>query len=398
MSSFIKSIDSSTSISNSSIILGAIVNETLDRTNAIQVAIANEIVLRNQAVSTAITTMTALINTSISNTMSAYNTAATTISGSISTALTTFLTQTNTFAYNQIFKNGITTSGVTLTSPFGGTAYGMNCNAGSYSTSIGNGAGQNSGGINSVSIGAASGPNLGNYNTAIGCSCLPASSQGTFNSGIGINAGTNMVTGSNNTFLGAQTSTTLATCNKSTAIGHGSQITDNNQVVIGTPTETVIVPGSMTVLGNILLPTNYMLSYSSLPTFATNQVGYQVTISSTNTFVCLTSGYLLTQTIPLLAGMYHVQFRFDFFSNNNTTSSGSFFYGLNQTNVIGTTCFNKVNFANVTSNEPHSCFNSCIIKSTGACTYNLFINMGSETLNKTSFSVNAIIINVTRLA
>ena len=394
MSSFIKSIDSSTSISNSSIILGAIVNETLDRTNAIQVAIANEIVLRNQAVSTAITTMTALINTSISNTMSAYNTAANAISGSF----TSFLNQANTFTMPMTFTSSISVSKIFLTSPFGATFIGLNSNAGSYSTAYGNGACANSGGINSVGIGASCGPTLGHYNTAIGSSCLPSSTNGTYNVGIGINAGTNMITGSQNTFLGAQTSTTLATCTKSTAIGHGSQISADNQVVIGTPTETVIVPGSMTVLGNILLPTNYMLSYSSLPTFATNQVGYQVTISSTNTFVCLTSGYLLTQTIPLLAGMYHVQFRFDFFSNNNTTSSGSFFYGLNQTNVIGTTCFNKVNFANVTSNEPHSCFNSCIIKSTGACTYNLFINMGSETLNKTSFSVNAIIINVTRLA
>ena len=274
----------------------------------------------------------------------------------------------------------------------------MNSNAGSYSTSIGNGAGQNSGGIYSVSVGAGCSPVLGNYNTAVGSACLPSCTQGTFNSGIGINAGSGLITGSNNTFLGANASTTLATCTKSTAIGHGSQITDNNQVVIGTPTETVIVPGSMTVLGNILLPTNYMLSYSSLPNFATNQVGYQVTIASTNTFVCLASGLLTVQTIPLLAGMFHVQFRFDFFSNNNTTSSGSFFYGLNQTNIIGATCFNKVNFSNVNSNVPQSCFNSCIIKSTGACTYNLFVQMGSETLNPTSFSVNAIIINVTRLA
>ena len=395
MSSFIKSIDSSTSTSNSSIILGAIVNETLDRTNAIQVAIANEIVLRNQAVSTAITTMTALINTSISNTMSAYNTAANAISGSF----TSFLNQANTFTMPMTFTSSISVTRILLTSPFGGTAYGTNSNAGSYSTSIGNGAGQNSGGIYSVSIGSNSSTVLGHYNTAVGSACLPGSTQpGTYNSGIGINAGSGLITGSNNTFLGANASTTLATCTKSTAIGHGSQITDNNQVVLGTPTETVIVPGSMTVLGSILLPTNYMLSYSSLPTFATNQVGYQGTITSTSTYVCLATGYLLTQTIPLLAGIFHVQFRFDFFSNNNTTSSGSFFYGLNQTNVIGATCFNKVNFANITSNAPQSCFNSCIIKSTGACTYNLFINMGSETLNPTSFSVNAIIVNVTRLA
>ena len=184
----------------------------------------------------------------------------------------------------------------------------MNSNAGSYSTSIGNGAGQNSGGIYSVSVGANCSTVLGSYNTAIGSACLPSSTQGSYNSGIGINAGTNMVTGSNNTFLGASTSTTLATCNKSTAIGHGAQISADNQIVVGTSTETVIVPGSMTILGNMLLSTNYILSYSSLPTFSVNQIGYQNTITSINTYICLPTGLLTIQQIPLLAGIYHIQF------------------------------------------------------------------------------------------
>ena len=367
MSSFIKSIDSSTTTSNSSILLGAIINESLDRANAIATAISSlqstiasqivslqnavttEVTLRNQAIATSVSSITSLINSSISS-----------------------------FGERS----------------FGGTAIGSNANPASYGTAIGNNCLKNNNGQNNVGIGAASSTSLlsGNYNLACASLSLPTLISGSYNVGIGVSAGQNLISGSYNTFLGSNTTTTSPACTYSTAIGYGSQITDSNQIVLGTFGSNVVVPGTLSLI------TNYILSYTTLPTFATNQVGYQVTIVSTTTYICLATGYLLTQTIPLLAGIFHVQFRFDFFSNNNTTSSGSFFYGLNQTNIIGATCFNKVNFSNITSNAPQSCFNSCIIKSTGACTYNLFINMGSETLNPTSFSVNAIIVNVTRLA
>ena len=367
MSSFIKSIDSSTTTSNSSILLGAIINESLDRANAIataisslqstiasqivslQTAVSTEVVLRNQAIATSVSSVATLVNSSISV----------------------------AFGSNS----------------FGGTGLGTNASASSGGTAIGINCLKSNNGMNNVGIGASCCPNIvnGNYNSACGTSCLPSSISGSYNIGIGANAGQNLISGSNNTFLGSYSSTSLPTCIYSTAVGYGSQITDSNQIVLGTTGQSVVVPGTLSLI------TNYILSYTTLPTFSVNQIGYQSTISSTSTYVCLATGYLLTQTIPLLAGMYHVQFRFDFFSNNNTTSSGSFFYGLNQTNVIGATCFNKVNFSNITSNTPQSCFNSCIIKSTGACTYNLFIQMGSETLNPTSFSVNAIIITVTRL-
>jgi hypothetical protein len=68
---------------------------------------------------------------------------------------------------------------------------------------------------------------------------------------IGTNAGRGLTTGINNTFLGAFTSTSSGAFNNSTAIGYGSQITANNQIKIGTASETVDISGTLTTSTSI---------------------------------------------------------------------------------------------------------------------------------------------------
>ena len=64
---------------------------------------------------------------------------------------------------------------------------------------------------------------------------------------IGGRAGySNIITGSNNTFLGYNTNATVDT-NYSTAIGYNAQVTGNNQIVLGTTSETVYCPNKLGV-------------------------------------------------------------------------------------------------------------------------------------------------------
>jgi len=93
----------------------------------------------------------------------------------------------------------------------------------------------------------------GNGNTAFGASSLSqagtASETSSYNTAIGINAGA-LTVGMNNTLIGANTEAYIGMINKinnSTAIGYNAQLTESNQVLLGTATETVYVPGKMNV-------------------------------------------------------------------------------------------------------------------------------------------------------
>jgi hypothetical protein len=93
----------------------------------------------------------------------------------------------------------------------------------------------------------------GNGNTAFGSSSLSqagtASETSSYNTAIGSNAGA-LTVGMNNTLIGANTEAYIGMINKinnSTAIGYNAHLTESNQVLLGTATETVYVPGKMNV-------------------------------------------------------------------------------------------------------------------------------------------------------
>jgi cytoskeletal protein CcmA (bactofilin family)/prefoldin subunit 5 len=93
--------------------------------------------------------------------------------------------------------------------------------------------------------------NQNNQNVAVGAQSL-YSIIGNLNTAIGTYAGMN-IDGSGNTFLGANTGFDLSknTYNFSSAIGYNALITQSNQIVLGTNTELVSVPGNMNVSGNV---------------------------------------------------------------------------------------------------------------------------------------------------
>jgi hypothetical protein len=87
----------------------------------------------------------------------------------------------------------------------------------------------------------------GDFNSAFGSSSLLANSFGNYNSAFGYSAGSTNTTGSKNTYLGYGADASGGAWSNSTAIGANARITASNQIVLGTSTETISIPGSLSV-------------------------------------------------------------------------------------------------------------------------------------------------------
>jgi hypothetical protein len=81
-------------------------------------------------------------------------------------------------------------------------------------------------------------------NMGVGNLALNAITTGLQNTAFGYNTLTLLTTGSFNTAIGYNAFNSATNRNQSTAIGYNAQPTDNNQVVLGTATESVFIPGT----------------------------------------------------------------------------------------------------------------------------------------------------------
>jgi hypothetical protein len=183
---------------------------------------------------------------------------------------------------------------------------GTTVNDGSYNTFVGSnsgfanttgysnvGLGLNAGnalttGNSNTSIGAGSGAALaiGNGNVFVGHGSAP-SILGSLNTCIGQTAGGGISSGNTNTFIGAATSSSVNVGNSS-VIGYNAVATASNQVVLGTSTETVIVPSTT---GINLLNRNIIGSSQSI-TATTALVGASIstttmTVSPSNSAIVI---------------------------------------------------------------------------------------------------------------
>nr|WPF46681.1 MAG: hypothetical protein [Lake Baikal virophage 9] len=119
--------------------------------------------------------------------------------------------------------------------------------SGSYNVSVGDYSLQsNTSGQYNTSIGHFSSiyNQTGEQNTSVGASALQNNTSGSYNTAIGFGAGSS-ASGSTSTMIGYN-----ATCNtysNSTALGQSSACTANHQVMIGTSSENVIMPGTVTI-------------------------------------------------------------------------------------------------------------------------------------------------------
>ena len=112
---------------------------------------------------------------------------------------------------------------------------------GSYNTAVGKGCMFGGGGTPS---------NLTfSSNTGVGNSTLISLTSGNDNVAVGKGAGNAIETGSRNTFLGTNANAGSYNFNQSTAIGYGATTTASNQIMLGTITETVVIPNTLTTQG-----------------------------------------------------------------------------------------------------------------------------------------------------
>jgi hypothetical protein len=124
--------------------------------------------------------------------------------------------------------------------------------------------------------------------TAVGVFSMSASKANSNCTAIGASSGTYDISGKNNTYLGASTgqlNTDKNIYNNSTAIGYNSVITASNQIVLGTSTENVSIPGKVNntsiIYKNILVPT--VTGSPTISTSGTYSV-YTFTVSGTIQF------------------------------------------------------------------------------------------------------------------
>lgn len=141
--------------------------------------------------------------------------------------------------------------------------------------------------------------NSGNNNTAIGTYACLSNTTGTDNTSLGYGAGINLISGSNNTFLGSSTdiSNFVTNYNQSTALGYGAMIDASNQIMMGTASESVVIPGQA-FLTEQFPPSKAYTSESIVPKAYIDQLA--VGIRFIGACVCATTGPITlanTQTI-----------------------------------------------------------------------------------------------------
>ena len=106
---------------------------------------------------------------------------------------------------------------------------------------------QNTTGVNNCGFGffALFNNTTGVYNCALGAYTLVNNITGNRNIGIGNNAGLNNTSGSSNIYIGDSADTEDGTVNNSIAIGSKVNITKSNQIILGSETHSVYIPGQI---------------------------------------------------------------------------------------------------------------------------------------------------------
>ena len=169
--------------------------------------------------------------------------------------------------------------------------------------------------------------NSGINNIVIGANSLINNTTGKSLISIGQGCGTNQITGNNNCYIGAETNCSRQ-FNNSCAIGYAASINSSNQIQLGTSSETIFC-------NKISMPNNHILTYSTIPSTVSNQVGYQITNSRTLAASFSSSdSYLNITLITLPVGIYIINYYFSLYSTTTTASQlerGFIEYGLSST-------------------------------------------------------------------
>ena len=331
------------------------------------------------------TNNTVYIANLLSSTLISQNTLRdTAISSAISSAKTTYLSSINTYTANQVFSS-ITTPIINYTGSFNSISLGSASVPGVNSVTIGIGCQTNTSG---VCIGNSLILNTGINNTCIGANSLLYNTTGKNLVSIGEGTGTAQTIGNNNCYIGAQTNCTSGGWSNSSAIGYGSMITASNQIQLGTSSEIVFC-------NKISAPNNQILTYSTLPSVTSNQIGYQVSNSRTIA-ISFTSGdsYINVTLATLPIGYYIINYNLNIYSS--TTTSGaiekSFIeYGISTVSTSNT-LQNRKSYFSVPTGLSHSLTNTFCYACSGLTIF-LNVNLPSSDLTNNSLTASRFYIN-----
>ena len=149
---------------------------------------------------------------------------------------------------------------------------------GGANTYIGKSAGSNNiSGSNNVYIGQSAGVlATGSANTSIGKDSGNNITTGGSNTVIGSSTGTVITTGQYNTLIGSSANVSSGNIQYSTAIGTGAIATASNQIVLGTSSQTIIIPKNITFSDNSVQ--TYAFTGNSKKTFGLGYPGYPFTV------------------------------------------------------------------------------------------------------------------------
>ena len=375
------------------------VNASIATSNANITAVSASLVTANNTIASNLAstnTSIAATNTNLATTNTNVTALASTTSTNISNAINTEITARNT-AINNAINNGTFFS-------FNNTKLGINTCSGSSNLAIGYGVLN----LNNYTQNIAVGINLLNVNasrnnlgfgwnsgiisttsescTIIGSNSANSLTTGTYNTFLGWNSGGNASTNTYCLFLGSNTSVTDPSYNSSTAVGCGSIITASNQLMLGSSTCSIYVPNVVN------------FSYSSIPSFVSNSMGYTKSITSTTSLSFITNGVWINPILlsSLALGVYSISYNFTL--SSTAAQTGYLLYGISTSLSNVLTQNNSYYNIGTTSNTNLSVSNTIVmtIYNTSNIYLNLFLNnnnTASTTISFTSGSINA-----TRLA
>ena len=229
------------------------------------------------------------------------------------------------------------------------TAFGSTCmstnTTGSYNTGMGaNSMQNNSTGSNNTCIGyqaMVSGSTAG-QNTIIGCNSGGTISSGSYNTCIGFGSSSSLSTGNTNTTIGYNSS--ADNYSYSTALGQSATNTASHQIMLGTTSETVVIPATCSIGYNY----NQQSVVNILGGVNINNVGS--TQVSSNVYIDSYATSIGAATEITL------QSETNYLNANQTTITGNCSIGT--TNNIGATCNIESNLIVGASTSTTSTFNA----------------------------------------
>ena len=355
-------------------------------TSALTTSLINSLISTNNTV---------YIANLLSSTLTSQNTLRdSSISTAILTGKSTFLSSINTYTANQVFPS-ITTNSISYIGSFNSVQLGVGCSAGVNSCAIGYGCLTNSSavciGSNSMVV------NNGVNNSVLGSNSMQSDTSGKSNCAFGQGAGANNITGNYNTYIGAETfCSSSAQYNNSTCIGFGSSISASNQIQLGTSSETVYC-------NKISAPNNQILTYTSVPSTASNQIGYQISNSRTISAPFLSSdSYLNVSLITLPVGIYIINYYFSLYSTTTTVSQlerGYIEFGISST-TSSNNIQNRKSYFSIPTSLSHVMNNSYTYVCSGNTVFfnSFLISSELNGLSATRYYINNANITATRIA